>query len=75
MKKNKKKILLLCLTFLLVIGASAFINATIVIENEIFIEFKDKNLYDAVRNYFADKDNNIKYNTNEEMLTIRGFAR
>ena len=75
MKKNKKKILLLCLTFLLVIGASAFINATIVIENEIFIEFKDKNLYDAVRNYFADKDNNIKHNTNEETLTIRSFTR
>lgn len=75
MRKNKKKILLLCLTFILIIGTSALINATTVIENEIFIEFKDKNLYDAVKNYFADKDNNIKHNTNEETLTIRSFTR
>jgi len=75
MRKNKKKILLLCLTFLLIIGTSAFIDATIVIENEIFIEFKDKNLYDAVKNYFSDKDNNIKHNINEETLTIRSFTR
>jgi len=75
MRKNRKKILLLCLTFILIMGVSALINATTVIENEIFIEFKDKNLYDAVKNYFADKDNNIKHNTNEETLTIRSFTR
>ena len=57
------------------IGASAFINASIVIENEIFIEFKDKNLYDAVKNYFSDEDNKINYNTNEESLTIRSVTR
>lgn len=74
-KKNKKRILLLCLTFLLMIGTSAFISATNTIENEMFIVFKDRNLYDAVRKHFSDKDNNFKHNTNEETLTIRSFAR
>ena len=75
MRKNKKKILLLCLTFLLIIGASGFISATTVIENEIFIKFNDENLYNLVKDHFSDKDNNIKHNANKETLTIRSFTR
>lgn len=74
-RKNKKKILFVCLTFLLILGGSAFISAEIVIENEIHIEFRDQNLYDAVINYFSDRDTNIKHNTNDETLTIRSFTR
>lgn len=75
MKKSRKKILFICLIFMIIIGASVLINATTVIENEIRIEFKDENLYNAVRNYFADRDNNIKHNTNDETLTIRSITR
>lgn len=75
MRKSRKKILFICLTFMIIIGASVFINATTVIENEIRIEFKDENLYNAVKNYFADRDNNIKHNTNDENLTIRSITR
>ena len=74
MRKNKKKILLLCLTFLLIICGTVFINATTVIENEIFIQFNDENLYNLVKDYFSDKDNNIKHNANKETLTIRSFT-
>lgn len=75
MRKNKKKILLLCLTFILIIGASAFISATTVIENEVFIKFEDQNLYNLVKDFFSGKENNFKHNANEETLTIRNFAR
>lgn len=74
-RKSKKILLIFCIASLLLVGVSALINATNVIENEIFIEFKDKNLFDAVKNYFSDKANKITYNANEETLTIRGFTR
>lgn len=73
---NKKVLLFLCLLLVLILGASAsFINASIIIEDEIFITFKDKNLYDEVKKYFSDEDNKIKHNPNEETLTIRCFAK
>ena len=72
---KKKLLILLCLTFILIIGASALINATNTIENEIFIVFNDKNLYDKIKEHFSDEDNKINHNTNEETLTIRSFTR